>query len=655
MHVWMAPTWKFQLSSISINSNVSSLQTQRRLSQSSSSLNQSLQRLSSGQRINRASDDAAGLAISDSLAADRRVLDQGVKNLNDGASLLSIGSGALAELTNIVTRVQELAEQAANGTLGYRQRQSLDKEAQQLSKEYSRIAQTAEFNGIKLFDGSTSSVKLQVGYGASGAIDASMGGTKGIGTFAAAVSFSSEAVASNAIALGDFNGDGNLDIVTAGQDIQGGATVRLGNGNGTFGSSTYYISSENSVSNAVTVGDLNSDGNLDFVTSGTNGANGVATIRFGNGNGTFAPGVSYLTEAGANGSNSVAVGDVNADGVLDLVTGGSNLRATVRLGTGGGSFGAATSYVTNDAIPSAISLADLNNDGNLDLVSAGSRGFGGLVSILLGTGSGTFGSAISYAADAVSTAGLAIGDLNGDGILDIATAGVGSGGTIGVSSVRLGLGDGNFGALATYSAEGTSSNGINLGDLNGDGILDMVTVGSSASGRATIRLGNGNGTFGAAVSYLSSTTNSFDVALGDLNGDGVLDIAAGGSGGGGKSSVFLGNTSSGVGALLPFSLQYRHSAVQAMADLDRTLERVSNHRGLLGAYESRTSSAISTTQITAENYRTAESQIRDSDVALETAELVRNKILQQAGAAVLAQANLEPQIALTLLQAGSNG
>ena len=635
-------------SEITINSNIASLQTQRRLGQSSSALNRVFERLSSGQRINRASDDAAGLAISDSLRADRRVLSQGIRNLNDGVSLLNIGEGALSELTNIITRIQELAEQAANGTLGTRQRQSLDKEAQQLSKEYTRIAQTVEFNGIKMFDGSVSSLTLQAGFGSSGAVVASIGGSKGTGTFAGMASYTTEATTSNDVTFGDLNGDGILDLVTAGAS---GANVMLGTGNGTFGAATSYTT-ESGISNAVTLGDLNTDGILDLVTAGSSGGNGRATVRIGVGNGTFGAATSYATVTIGQ-SYGVTLGDLNGDGILDLVTAGYSAggKALVRFGLGNGTFGASRSYANETGgITNCLTLGDLNGDGLLDLVTAGYSA-GGKATIRLGVGNGTFGAGTSYATETTESNGVTLGDLNGDGFLDLVTAGVG---VSGFATVRLGAGNGTFGAARSYATETTESSAVALGDMNGDGILDLVTDGTGdGEGSATIRIGLGDGSFGAAISYSMEDKFTYGMALGDLNGDGILDIASAGNDAfTGRATVRLGETSSGVGALLPFSLQYRHTALQAMPDLDRALKRISSHRGHLGAFQSRVGSAINNVQITIENFAAAESQIRDTDVAQEAANLAKGRILQQAAASVLAQANLEPQIALTLLGAG---
>lgn len=141
--------------SVTIGSDIGSLTAQRKLAQNTADLARVFERLSSGQRINRASDDAAGLAIADGLNASSRVYTQGIRNFNDGLSVLSIADGATTELANIVIRIKELASQAANGVYSHTQRSALDAEAQALAEEYARIARSTEFNGMRLFDGST--------------------------------------------------------------------------------------------------------------------------------------------------------------------------------------------------------------------------------------------------------------------------------------------------------------------------------------------------------------------------------------------------------------------------------------------------------------------------------------------------------------------
>jgi len=150
---------------IRINTNVSSLNTQRHLANSSSAFGKSMERLSSGLRINRAGDDAAGLAISEGLKSDIRAMDQASRNAADGISLVQVGEGALDEVSNILLRMKELAEQSLNGTLSSSDRGYLDSEYTALTDEIDRIAGATEFNGVKLLSGAGGTVKIQVGIG----------------------------------------------------------------------------------------------------------------------------------------------------------------------------------------------------------------------------------------------------------------------------------------------------------------------------------------------------------------------------------------------------------------------------------------------------------------------------------------------------------
>ena len=153
---------------ISIGSNIVSLQAQRRLDQTGGKLSQAYNKLSSGYRINRGADDSAGLAIAESLKAQSRIAGQAIRNTNDGISTIAIADGALGEVSSILSRLAELASQAANGTLSTSQRSVVSNEFVALSSEIERIAQVTEFNGIKLLSG-TGSVTIQVGTGSTAA------------------------------------------------------------------------------------------------------------------------------------------------------------------------------------------------------------------------------------------------------------------------------------------------------------------------------------------------------------------------------------------------------------------------------------------------------------------------------------------------------
>lgn len=146
-----------------INTNVASLNSQRQLMNSGNALDRASERLSSGQRINSAKDDAAGLAISNRMTSQIRGLDQAIRNANDGVSLIQTAEGALQESTNILQRMRELSIQSANGIYSDADRKTLDAEVQQLIQELDRIATSTSFNGQKLLDGSLGKVDLQVG------------------------------------------------------------------------------------------------------------------------------------------------------------------------------------------------------------------------------------------------------------------------------------------------------------------------------------------------------------------------------------------------------------------------------------------------------------------------------------------------------------
>lgn len=146
-----------------INTNVASLNAQRNLGTTRLSMNRSLEKLSSGQRINRAGDDAAGLAISENLKAQIKGLSQAERNAEDGISLVQIAEGALGEVSNILIRLRELSVQAASDTIGATERKFLNVEFEQLTSEVDRIANSTEFNRVPLLNGTGSVFDIQIG------------------------------------------------------------------------------------------------------------------------------------------------------------------------------------------------------------------------------------------------------------------------------------------------------------------------------------------------------------------------------------------------------------------------------------------------------------------------------------------------------------
>jgi VCBS repeat-containing protein len=314
------------------------------------------------------------------------------------------------------------------------------------------------------------------------------------------------------VAIGDMNGDGRPDLAVANYD-DNNVSVLLGTGNGTFGIATNFSVGANP--RTVGVGDLNGDGRLDLVAASS--ISDTVSVLLGNGDGTFQ---TQTTSGTGSSPIELAIGDLNGDGRLDLVLanfGGSDV--SVLLGNGNGTFGAATNLAAGTN-PRSVAIADLNGDGRPDLVVANQNSDN--VSVLLGNGDGTFSAATNFAA--ASGGGLpfsvAIGDINGDGKPDLAIAIFASD----FVSVQFGNGDGTFQPGTPIGNGGQAGLfSVALGDLDGDGKLDLAVTNIN-SNTVSARLGNGDGTF-AAPTFLATGTSPTIVRMADLNGDGALDLA----------------------------------------------------------------------------------------------------------------------------------
>lgn len=214
-----------------VNTNIMSLNAQRNLNSSQNALATSVQRLSSGMRINSAKDDAAGLAIAERMTSQVRGLNQAVRNANDGISLAQTAEGALAEVSNNLQRIRELAVQSANATNSASDRAALDAEAQQLVSEIERVANQTAFNGTSLLDGSFANAAFQVGANVnetitvSGIVDANVAS---LGSVVKAQVTGAAATAFTAVTAGDLtiNGTSVGGIAAAASATERASQVR---------------------------------------------------------------------------------------------------------------------------------------------------------------------------------------------------------------------------------------------------------------------------------------------------------------------------------------------------------------------------------------------------------------------------------------------
>ena len=317
------------------------------------------------------------------------------------------------------------------------------------------------------------------------------------------------------VTIGHFNADTNLDIVTA-NGLNNEISVFLGHGTGSFSTSTEFtVGGTDPVPQSVAVGHFNADTNLDIVTA--NLFSSEISVFLGNGDGTFATSTEFTV--GGIEPFSVAVGYFNADTNLDIVTANriSN-EISVFLGDGTGSFSTSTEFTVGgtNPVPISVAIGHFNADTNLDIVTANLNS--NEISVFLGDGTGSFATSTEFTVGGTNPfpVSVAIGHFNADTNLDIVTANSNSN----EISVFLGDGTGSFATSTEFTVGGTDPEPVSVavGNFNADTNLDIVTANLN-SNEISVFLGDGTGSFSTSTEFTVGGTNPqpVSVAVGNFN------------------------------------------------------------------------------------------------------------------------------------------
>jgi len=420
--------------------------------------------------------------------------------------------------------------------------------------------------------------------------------TNADGTLGAARGYLSGGQGSQSVVVGDFNGDKKLDLAlvntcfSATDCSKGAVVILMGGGDGTF-RPVHKYSSGGYLGTALATGDFNRDGNLDLAVvnmctsgAGFNCSDGEVSVLFGRGDGSFKPAVSYAL----NWCDPavVAVGDFNKDGIPDLVITSvcAGNKVSVLLGSPDGSFQAPQGYGSPGSFAGSVAVADLNGDGNLDLaVTNFVDAVSGGVTVLLGDGEGAFQEFSSYIlGGSLWAKSVAVADVNQDNKLDllVTTAGGLSNSSNGQVSVFLGRGDGIFQAARTFASGGIDATSVIVSDFNGDGKPDMAVANRCLAGPDCLNTANDGGVsmmlqrggqFLAPREYTFPDCHAEGIAVGDFDGNGKRDLAVANSCFNQDStlSVLIGKPNGTFVAGQSYSLSGRYGLPVAVGDFNR--------------------------------------------------------------------------------------
>jgi len=586
--------------SLVVNTNVSSLTAQRGLAESGDMLDKAMARLSSGSRINSASDDAAGLAIVQRMSAQINGLNMAVKNANDGISLTQSIEGALVEVVDMLQRVRELAVQSANDTNTNTDRAFLQEEVNLLIAEITRVSANTRFNQTTVLDGSFSNRVLQVG-------------TEGGET----IQFSVDSVSADKLGAYKVSGDRIEAIAGTGA-----------NANGT-GSDDSIIINGNSLSKTVAVTAGDSAQNVATNINAVSGETGVtATAK------TYA---QYYSRSAADETASLKI---NGSTTGQFVISGTNvLDAIDKINAISGSTG-----VTATATSDYKVLLYANSGKDVTVENETSSAYQRIKAV---SHDGTSTKAVSGTA-AVVTETAARAD-----------------------NTKYYIKNQTTGQEWSFTTATTHTNGAYQTLINASVGSGKITVaGNTASmtftgaddfGNFTINTSSGASANTGANATTAGVIDANDLNLAATTGNdtatiqGTIDLSSSKvfsitQNGGADADDYFSTGASALTTVSNVDLRNQAGASNAISVLDGAIEKISSMRADLGAIENRLSYTVSNLMNVAENTADARSRINDADYSVESANLAKAQVLQQAGTAMLSQANARAQLVLQLLQ-----
>jgi flagellin len=685
-----------------INTNVNALFAKNAITGNARELSTAMERLSTGNRINSAKDDAAGLAISTRMSSQTRGLSMAIRNANDGISLMQTSEGALGEVTDILQRMRELAVQATNGTNNASDRSALNDEVQQLKAEIERIATATEFNSQKLLDGSYTGKVLQIGDKAGQTMTVDIGSVrlKDLGLSGATAAASNAivsgrwAVASvdagdiliNDQALAAIDGstadledvidniNENVDNVRA----SGFNTVvakQIGTGVTSDGDFNLHVKALGA--STATIYRISASENMEELVANINAEAGAVVEASLNDEGKLV--LSNSTGA------TIGVNDLSSSGNASYES-GSGFAENASTYATASDFAQFTGFLKIESVDGSPVRVDRGDEGTLaDLASLGFRpttsDFAAGADAYTVTGA-------SLTATGVST-GWGTSDLKINGV-SIYDSGIDTSSFAGkleainnfsndTGVVASAYFDQTF-TIATATAGDFLLNGVTVATFTGAETVADFTAALNAVSKETgitatqtsstqVRLTGSNvtsitssGTGGSIGAITAGTTNYASLRLDSLNNN-PISIELGES----ANVIEHGFLEANVGAadfevnaatlgvasgstLSGLDVSTANGASRGLTSIDAAIDAVSGMRSKLGALQNRLDSTVDNLSNIVANTEASRSRIQDTDYAAETTSLARAQIIQQAATAMLAQANQQSQTVLSLLQ-----